>query len=44
MAELYEDGIVCKDDFDMALHYAAVAATESPQREFGEKMHRSTKT
>ena len=42
----YKFGDVSKNDFAAALrgHYAAVAATKSPQREFGEKMHQSTKT
>ena len=40
LKDCYKDGDVSKDDFAMALrgHYAAVAATKSPQREFGEKM------
>ena len=46
LKEYYKHGDVSKDNFAIALrgHYAAVAATKSPQREFGEKMHKSTKT
>ena len=39
LKECYKDGDISKDDFAAALrgHYAAVAATKSPQREFGEQ-------
>ena len=40
LKDCYKVGDVSKDDFAAALrgHYAAVAATKSPQREFGETM------
>ena len=40
LKECYRAGVISKDDFAAALraHHAAVNATKSPQREYGDKM------